>query len=252
VARIDAQVRDALVCAVTQLVFHKDYRAVADLMGELQLLPPRVMQDQRKELYEAMERTLTAALHYPTSTGNEEMNVPVLLFDQLLEAMVRMIPQFQFQLPPYFINNARGLSTLEGIARTLDPEFNVLQIMYPYALSVMLENPSGSEIVDRSLQQLIRNPTTGRLSRRRIRKIVRDSAALTGYTQRQVLKDVLRTSKGRKLARSMLMEEMKTRVTFGCGGNKEHVKTATQRRKRGGSRRKTSSTSTQSSKFLQL
>ena len=64
---VPTQVRDGLVCAVAQLVFAKDVEAVANLFGELSLLPEEVLLDpeERAALTEALEKTLAEALVYP-------------------------------------------------------------------------------------------------------------------------------------------------------------------------------------------
>jgi len=209
VSYVPSQVRDGLVCAVAALVFAGDTSAVADLFGELQLIPQHVLDDptERQALQDAMKITLAESLKYP-DTEEGETAVPVLLFDKLLDALSRLVPRFQFDLPPYFINNARALSTLEGIARTLDPSYNVLQVMYPTALNRMMQNPSNSPVVDETLQNLIRSKETGRIDRRKISKLLRDSALISGYSRRKVLVDVLKTRGGRRLIRDALREEL--------------------------------------------
>jgi predicted unusual protein kinase regulating ubiquinone biosynthesis (AarF/ABC1/UbiB family) len=183
---IPEQVRDGLVCAVAQLIFARDVEAVANLFGELQLLPREVLEDanERAALTDALDRTFLEALVYPESDGLSTI-VPVLRFDSLLGSLSVLLTRFQFELPPYFLNNARGLSTLEGLARTLDPSFNVLQVMYPFALNRLLDNPSISQVVEDTLNSLIRSPD-GRYSRRRIMQLIDDSAMITGYRRRRV------------------------------------------------------------------
>jgi predicted unusual protein kinase regulating ubiquinone biosynthesis (AarF/ABC1/UbiB family) len=154
-SNVSPQVRDGLVCAVAYLVFAKNIEAVASLFGELQLLPDEVLNDpsERQALNSAMEITMAEALVYePLLDGSGTTNIPILKFDKLLDALSRLVPRFRFQLPPYFINNARALSTLEGIARSLDPKFNVFQVMYPFALNRLLANPTKSPVVDKTLQ----------------------------------------------------------------------------------------------------
>lgn len=109
----------------------------------------------------------------------------------------------------------RALSTLEGIARTLDPSFNVLQVMYPTALNRMMQNPSNSPVVDATLQNLIRSKQTGRIDQGKISKLLRDSALISGYSRRKVLLDVLRTRGGRRLMRDGLKEEFRYLVRRG-------------------------------------
>jgi hypothetical protein len=52
-----------------------------------------------------------AAEGYP-----EVLVVPGLKFDRLLSVLLALGPAFAFQLPPYFLNNARALGALEGLA----------------------------------------------------------------------------------------------------------------------------------------
>lgn len=206
---VPPQVRDGLVCAVCYLVFAKDVDAVASLFGELQLLPADIMEDpvERAALTAAMEITLDQALVYKQNPDDSSTQIPTLKFDKLLDALTRLVPRFRFQLPPYFINNARAMSTLEGIARSLDPSFNVFQVMYPFALNRLLTNPTNSPVVDKTLQELIRDPATQRIDARKATQILNDSALITGYSKRRVLYDILKTRGGRKLGIAIAKEE---------------------------------------------
>jgi predicted unusual protein kinase regulating ubiquinone biosynthesis (AarF/ABC1/UbiB family) len=210
---VPESVRDGLVCAVAQLVFAKDVEAVANLFGELQLLPREVLEDakERAELTDALNRTFLEVLQYPESDGLSTA-VPVLRFDALLGSLSFLLTRFQFELPPYFLNNARALGTLEGLARTMDPTFNVLQVVYPFALNRLVDNPSISPVVEDTLQSLVRSPETGQYSRRRIMKLIDDSAIVTGYRRRKVLSDVVKTTGGRRLIRGVVSETVRNRL----------------------------------------
>jgi predicted unusual protein kinase regulating ubiquinone biosynthesis (AarF/ABC1/UbiB family) len=124
---VDAQVRDALVCAVVLLVFARDVRKVAKLFGELQLLPEDVVDSptEMRALEQSLNQMFDVILTYPENNEPDRDNtqIPSLRFDKLLDSLARLIPRFRFDLPPYFLNNARALSTLEGIAKSLDPTF---------------------------------------------------------------------------------------------------------------------------------
>ena len=220
-ATIPATVRDGLVCSVASLVFAKDVEAVANLFGELDLLPNEVISNplERKALTDALTKTMEEVLQYPQGESlhalqnkglarQDKTTVPSLEFDKLLDGLTRLVPRFKFRLPPYFINNARALGTLEGIARGLDPEFNCLKLMYPYALYRLLQNPTGSPVVERTLQNLIRSPETGRIDGEKIAKLLRDSAMFTGYSRRKVLIDILKTKGGKKLILRSLASEL--------------------------------------------
>jgi len=232
-ATIPSSVRDALVCAVAYLIFEKDVEAVAKLFGELGLLPSTVMADpvERAALTDALTKTMGEILQYPSgdnlfaqpsSDGNrasavavaEETKIPIMRFDKLLDGLVRLVPRFQFQLPPYFINNTRALGTLEGIARSLDPKFNCLQLMYPYAVLRLMKNPTGSPVVESTLQSLIRSKDTGRISRRKVLNLMRDTSRLTGYNRGKVIWDILKTKGGKKLALQCLLAELRNSLVF--------------------------------------
>ena len=241
---VPPRVRDALVCAVALQVFGGDVRSVSSLFGELQLIPQSVLDDEgeRRALEEALRITFDNSLVYPPDPDHDERTrssssssssssvgkrggvvakrtaIPDLKFDKLLDSLSRLVPRFQFDLPPYFINNARALSTLEGIAKSLDGDFNVLSVMYPYALNRLLRNPSGSPVVERTLQTLIRSGGEGgKIDRMKVMRLLEDSASISGMSRRRVLWDVMKTRPGRRLTRSIAGEELR-RVLAGSGG----------------------------------
>jgi hypothetical protein len=187
--------------------------AVSSLFGELQLIPEHVLADseERKALSKALEITFDNSLLYPESswTKGDITAIPELKFDKLLDSLSRLVPRFQFDLPPYFINNARALSTLEGIAKSLDPSFNVLTIMYPYAISMLLQNPSGSPVVSSTLQNLIRS-RDGRVSKNKISRLFRDAALISRQSKLHVAWDVLKAKEGREIAATIVWEELKS------------------------------------------
>jgi predicted unusual protein kinase regulating ubiquinone biosynthesis (AarF/ABC1/UbiB family) len=233
VSTIPEQVRDALICSVALQVFSRDVDAVSSLFGELRLIPQHILDDdeERAALAEALEITFENSLLYPEATAGEDDTtaIPDLKFDKLLDSLSRLVPRFQFDLPPYFINNARALSTLEGIAKSLDPSFNVLTIMYPYALSRLLKNPSKSEVVARTLQSLIRSED-GKIDRTKIRRLLRDSALISGQSKRRVVWDVLKTKEGRILTRGIVGEEVGT--YFGRNDRKRNAKSSSNKQRR--------------------
>jgi predicted unusual protein kinase regulating ubiquinone biosynthesis (AarF/ABC1/UbiB family) len=212
---VPESVRDALVCSVAQLVFARDVEAVASLFGELQLLPEHVVEDRDRSLAlaRALEKTFQQVLVYPEQSADDmHTRVPHLKFDRLLESLAGILPEFEFQLPPYFLSNCRALAIMEGNARMLDPQFSVLKVLYPYALNRLLLNPSDSPVVEGTLWSLMTDPRTDAVDHNRVMKLLDDSAALTGYSRRKVVLDILRSRKGRQVARSIAVEVAKTRI----------------------------------------
>ena len=148
VSEIPPTVRDGLVAAVTLLVFDRDYEAVAGLFGELQLVPRDVIENEYQfaALVQSAEGGGRGDAELPRrrarsgTRGETEEEarlrraksaVPDVRFDQLLGALLALVPKYRFLLPPYFLNNARALGTLEGMARTADPNFNILRHRLP-------------------------------------------------------------------------------------------------------------------------
>jgi predicted unusual protein kinase regulating ubiquinone biosynthesis (AarF/ABC1/UbiB family) len=157
-----------------------------------------------------LNAALSVVLVYDTENNDgTSTNIPTLRFDKLLDVLSRLVPRFRFELPPYFLNNARALGTLEGMAREINPSFNVLQSLYPYALKRLLSNPNQSPVVDATLQSLIRNPVTGRVDKGRVQKLVDDSTTLTGYSRVRVLRDILSSKNGPRLARIVVLEQIR-------------------------------------------
>ncbi len=205
-SKVPVEVRDGLVCAVAELVFERNVTAVANMFGELALIPDSVLNDpvQMEALGKELEIALAEVLVYTNSNAQSSSTLPQLRFDKLLNVLSRLVPQFQFQLPPYFLNNARALSTLEGMAREIQPNFNVLQYLYPYALERILANPTGSPVVATTLEHLITN--NGRIDNHKIQQLVKDITKLTGCSKRKLFRDVVKSSNGPRLLRRIINE----------------------------------------------
>ena len=204
---IPTTVQDGLICAICELVFAKNVTAVGELFGELQLLPQEVLTDpvESQALADELTLAISQVLVFPSN------GIPTLRFDKLLDVLVRLVPRFRFQLPPYFLNNARALGTLEGMAREADPNFNILRHLYPYAISRLFSNPTGSPVVDKTLKSLIETPTTGRLDIGKLRSLLKDASAYSGYSKRKVLSDIARSKSGPKLVRRLVREQSLSR-----------------------------------------
>ena len=224
VSEIPPEVRDGLVAAVTLLIFSRDYQAVASLFGDLQLVPRDVLENpyQFEGLVRSLKEAADSALVFPEDNvseseqdlfGNETPDearlrraanaVPDVRFDQLLGALLALVPKYKFVLPPYFLNNARALATLEGMAKTADPSFNILRVVYPFAVKRLLANPTGSPVLKKVLRQLVRDKKSRGwkgMSLTRLKYVVEDAAALTGVPRWHIMRSTLRTKQGWSLA----------------------------------------------------
>ncbi|CAE7934125.1 ABC1K3, partial [Symbiodinium necroappetens] len=207
VADVPLQVREGLVCAVMYMV-ERRWVDVASLFHALMLLPDWVIADAATlaSFTRDIELAAKEALVFPSETKSSRAEVPSLRFAALLEQLVLLAPRYEFQLPPYFLNNARALGCLEGMARTVDPEFNILQKVYPFALNTLLSNPSDSPVLRETLRKLC-SDSSGRLSLSRASSLVDSAARLTGTRWRKVVADSLRSRGGRRFFRALLRSE---------------------------------------------
>lgn len=109
--------------------------------------------------------------------------------------------------------------------------------MYPYALNRLLINPTRSPVVDKTVQTLIRSPSLEEdgkkmiIDRNKIRRLLKDSASITGLSQRRVIWDIVKTKPGRKLTRSILVEELR-RVLSAARKRVMRIDAGSSRRKR--------------------
>ena len=238
-SRVPEQVRDGLVCAVAQILFARNAAAVADLFDELMLLPADALETPgtREALQEALENLASRALVWPdadavgpdstaTATGSFPLSsidgvaattpsssygalgadgaMPTLEFGALITELALLAPRFALELPPYFLNNARALATLEGMAKSADPSFDVLQAVYPFALRRLLADPRASPVVRRTLDDLTRD-ADGRLDLGRVSRMLDEAARLSKRRRWRLVVDAVRTPGGRALARDVVL-----------------------------------------------
>ena len=212
VSTVPEQVRDGLVAAVSLMIFKKDYRKVANLFGELMLVPPSVMNDavKMKDLEDALEDAANKTLKFPEPESRKI--VPEIRFDELLFALLALVPRFEFQLPPYFVNNARALAGLEGMAKSADGTFNVLKEVYPVAIRRVLKNPNQSEVLRKTARTLAYDDSIGGLAFASLLRVLNDAANLTGIPRFKIAFDALQSSEGWRLLAETFKAEISRRA----------------------------------------
>jgi hypothetical protein len=80
--------------------------------------------------------------------------------------------------------------------------------VYPFALTTLLADKSNSPLLRRTLDDLATDPETGRLSLRRMRRLVAQLAELSRKSKARVYRDILGTKGGRRLARQWVRQEV--------------------------------------------
>ena len=73
--------------------------------------------------------------------------IPRVKFDEIISALFAVATRFSFTVPPYFLNNVRAIGSLEGMALTADPNFSLLEVVYPFVLRKVLSDFSGDVAV---------------------------------------------------------------------------------------------------------
>lgn len=67
-------------------------------------------------------------------------------FEQMRSEIYLMFEQQPFRLPPQMTFILKSLTTLDGIARSLDPEYNLLSASKPFIKSLIAAQPKGSVV----------------------------------------------------------------------------------------------------------
>eukprot|EP00566_Odontella_aurita_P005376 CAMPEP_0113542832 /NCGR_PEP_ID=MMETSP0015_2-20120614/9827_1 /TAXON_ID=2838 /ORGANISM="Odontella" /LENGTH=640 /DNA_ID=CAMNT_0000442935 /DNA_START=80 /DNA_END=1999 /DNA_ORIENTATION=+ /assembly_acc=CAM_ASM_000160 len=214
ISNISQRVRDGIVCAVVQLVFARNIEAVADLLVDLEMIPEERMMNpiERKELVDALKQSFDDILLWPKDENGRSTAVPKVRFENLISSLTSLISVFEFTVPPYFLNNARALATLEGMALKLDPDFNILRVIYPYSINRLMRNPSVGRLAEEQFLEICRSPDTKLFDLNRSMMLLNDWALLTGYRKRKVFWDLATSAGGRRVSRRIIREWYLKRV----------------------------------------
>jgi hypothetical protein len=116
--------------------------------------------------------------------------IPKVKFGEIINALLDVSTRFRFVIPPYFLNNVRAIGTLEGMALSADPDFRLLDVVYPFVLRKMLADiteTGSSEGSTGKARAAFRNlilkkdEDSGLLLPRwkRLRRLIKDASQLT-------------------------------------------------------------------------
>jgi ubiquinone biosynthesis protein len=123
---IDTETREHLALLLLGVAGRDTSRIVRALIG-LEVVAPEM---ERRRLHREIAALVDTYLAVPL----EKLNLTAML-----QEMLRMIQQHGLQVPPDFLLLLRALSTAESIGSTLDPTFNILQHLQPFAERLVLE-----------------------------------------------------------------------------------------------------------------
>lgn len=82
---------------------------------------------------------------------------PAMQLGPLMGALLGVAAKFRFHLPSYYTLVVRSLSSLEGIALSVDPTFFVFEATYPFVLRRFISDPHPT--VRKALRSLLLTPS---------------------------------------------------------------------------------------------
>ncbi|KAI5673088.1 hypothetical protein M9H77_13452 [Catharanthus roseus] len=102
-------------------------------------------------------------------------------FQSIMDQLYSVMYEFNFSLPPDYALVIRALGSLEGTAKTLDPDFKVVESAYPFVIARLLEDPNPD--MRRILRELvIRND--GYIRWNRLEKLIAAISQQASETER--------------------------------------------------------------------
>ncbi len=140
VGRISPALKQSLMDAFIHVI-KKEYRCLVDDFVTMGFLPEDV--DRA-----ALCRELTPIVEARFSEGLSRVRFRKLVFD-----FSEIVWRYPFRLPSEFTFIMRALLTLEGVALTIDPEFNFIDVALPFAQKLLLRN-SGATIRQALLREV--------------------------------------------------------------------------------------------------
>ncbi|MBI4532301.1 MAG: AarF/ABC1/UbiB kinase family protein [Candidatus Melainabacteria bacterium] len=127
VGRISPHLKQALVDAFLHVI-KKDYRALVDDFVAMGFLPEEVDR-------ESLCRELSPIVEARFAEGLTRVHFRKLVFD-----FSDIVWRYPFRLPSEFTFIMRALLTLEGVAITINPDFNFIESALPFAQRLILKN----------------------------------------------------------------------------------------------------------------
>lgn len=141
-------------------------------------------------------------------------SLPRIRFDQLILSLLSVATKFKLSVPPYFLNNARALASLEGMALASDPNFNLLGELYPYVLKRIIINQK-SDKIRVAFRQLILHNINGFmiLNKTKIKTLHDDILSIGGLSKKelyiQFLKTIILTKQGIIIIKDIVIEYLR-------------------------------------------
>jgi predicted unusual protein kinase regulating ubiquinone biosynthesis (AarF/ABC1/UbiB family) len=141
--QLEEETKETLASCVVDLI-NKDYENLAANFVKLGFLTPET---DIKPIIPALERVLGNAIGQRVGDFN---------FRTITDEFSELMYQYPFRIPAKFALIIRSLVTQEGVALTLDPNFKIVQVAYPYVAKRLLTGES-PQLRRRLLDVLFKN-----------------------------------------------------------------------------------------------
>jgi ubiquinone biosynthesis protein len=102
----------------------------------------QLSKSSRVENREQMEYELSDLIDRYSYLSLEDINM-----GELLHQLLRLVLAYRIKLPPDIYLLAKSMTSIEGVGRKLDPNFNIVKHMEPFARSLMREQFSPRRVV---------------------------------------------------------------------------------------------------------
>ena len=127
--QLEEETKETIASAVVQLI-NRDYEALAKDFVKLGFLTPKT---DIKPIIPALEKVLGNAIGQSVGSFN---------FKTVTDEFSELMYDYPFRVPAKFALIIRSLITQEGLALSLDPNFKILEIGYPYVARRLLTGES--------------------------------------------------------------------------------------------------------------
>ncbi len=190
---VEPEQRYGLIESIVHLV-NRDFGALAKDYVRLGFLDPSVD-------LEAITPALAGVFNEALGAGVAELN-----FKNITDQLSQIMYDYPFEVPAYYAMIIRSLVTLEGIALSVDPNFKVLSLAYPYVANRILTDRT-PELRD-ALKDLLFSEGSFRWTR--LENLLRNAKSNQEYDLRETIDqvtDFLLSERGEYM-RDRLVDEM--------------------------------------------
>lgn len=127
--QLEEETKETLASCVVDLI-NKDYISLAENFVKLGFLTPDT---DIKPIIPALERVLDNAIGQSVGDFN---------FRTITDDFSELVYEYPFRVPAKFALIIRSLITQEGLALSLDPDFKIVEVAYPYVAKRLLTGES--------------------------------------------------------------------------------------------------------------